>query len=85
MREERVLERIENLRVPRAWEDARIAGSPSAKVQATGYDPAGRLQYRYHGKYRQRKEREEFERILASRTGSRRCGASRATTRGATP
>src|ERR671939_1082136 len=64
VREERVLARIENLKVPPAWQDARIARSPSAKVQAIGYDSAGRLQYLYHPKYRQRKEREKFERIL---------------------
>jgi len=64
VREERVLERIENLKVPPAWEDTRIARSPSAKVQAIGYDSAGRLQYLYHLKYRERKEREKFERIL---------------------
>jgi len=34
VREERVLARIEDLKVPPAWEDARIARSPSAKVQA---------------------------------------------------
>jgi DNA topoisomerase-1 len=33
-------------------------------VQAIGYDSAGRLQYLYHPKYRERKEREKFERIL---------------------
>ena len=48
VREERVLRRIENLKVPPAWEDARIARSPSAKAQAIGYDSAGRLQYLYH-------------------------------------
>ena len=64
VREERVLARIEDLKVPPAWKDARIARSPSAKVQAIGYDSAGRLQYRYHAKYRARKEREKFERIL---------------------
>jgi DNA topoisomerase-1 len=64
VREERVLARIENLKVPPAWQDARIARSPSAKVQAIGYDSAGRLQYLYHPKYRQRKEREKFERIV---------------------
>ena len=64
VREERVLARIENLKVPPAWEDARIARSPSAKVQAIGYDSAGRLQYLYHPKYRERKEQEKFERIL---------------------
>ena len=62
--EERVLERIENLKVPPAWEDTRIARSPSAKVQAIGYDSAARLQYLYHPKYRERKEREKFDRIL---------------------
>jgi len=64
VREERVLARIENLKVPPAWEDARIARSPSAKVQAIGHDSAGRLQYLYHPTYRERKEREKFERIL---------------------
>jgi DNA topoisomerase I len=64
VREERVLTRIENLKVPPAWEEARIARSPSAKVQAIGYDSAGRLQYLYHPKYRERKERDKFERIL---------------------
>ena len=64
VREERVLRRIEELKVPPAWEEARIARSPSAKVQAVGYDSAGRLQYRYHEKYRERKEKEKFDRIL---------------------
>jgi len=65
VREERVLTRIENLKVPPAWEEACIARSPSAKVQAIGYDSAGRLQYLYHPRYRERKEREKFERILS--------------------
>jgi DNA topoisomerase-1 len=64
VREERVLSRIENLKVPPAWEEARIARGPSAKVQAVGYDSEGRLQYLYHPRYRERKEREKFERIL---------------------
>jgi DNA topoisomerase I len=64
VREKRVLTRIENLKVPPAWKEARIARSPSAKVQAIGYDSAGRLQYLYHPRYRERKEREKFERIL---------------------
>ena len=64
VREERVLRRIEILKIPPAWEEARIARGPSAKVQAIGYDSAGRLQYLYHPEYRERKEREKFERIL---------------------
>ena len=64
VREERVLSRIENLKVPPAWSEVRIARAPSAKVQAVGYDSQGRVQYLYHPKYRERKEREKFERIL---------------------
>lgn len=64
MRDERVLKRIENLKIPPAWEQAHIARGPSAKVQAIGYDSSGRLQYLYQVKYRERKEREKFERIL---------------------
>ena len=64
VREKKVLKRIESLKVPPAYEEVRIARGPSAKVQAVGYDSAGRLQYVYHPKYRERKEREKFERIL---------------------
>jgi DNA topoisomerase I len=65
VRDERVLTRIENLAVPPAWREARIARSPAAKVQAVGYDSAGRVQYLYHPRYRARKEREKFERLMA--------------------
>ena len=64
VREQKVLKRIDNLKVPPAWREVRIARSPSAKVQAVGYDSADRLQYLYHPRYRERKEREKFERIL---------------------
>src|SRR5215212_784239 len=64
VREEKVLKRIEELKIPPAWSDVHIARGPSAKVQAVGYDSAGRLQYIYSPQYRERKEREKFERIL---------------------
>lgn len=64
VREERVLSRIDGLKVPPAWSEARIARAPSAKVQAVGYDSAGRVQYLYSEAYRARKEREKYERIL---------------------
>ena len=51
VREEKVLTRIENLKVPPAWEEVHIARGPSAKVQAVGYDTAGRLQYVYSPKH----------------------------------
>ena len=64
VREEKILKRIEDLKVPPAWSDVHTARGPSANVQALGYDSAGRLQYVYSPKYRERKEREKFERIL---------------------
>ncbi len=78
VREERVLKRIENLKIPPAYEDVHIARGPSAKVQAIGYDTTGQLQYVYHPGYRQRKEREKFERILrfADRLPEMRCTTS---------
>jgi len=64
VREEKVLDRIEGLKIPPAWGDTRIARGPSAKVQTVGYDSAGRLQYLYSAKYREKKEREKYERVL---------------------
>jgi DNA topoisomerase I len=64
VREEKVLERVESLKIPPAYRDVRVARGPSAKVQAVGYDSAGRLQYVYDPKYREKKEREKFERVL---------------------
>jgi len=51
-----VLERIESLVIPPAWTDVWISPRPYAKVQATGYDKAGRKQYLYHADYRAAQE-----------------------------
>jgi DNA topoisomerase-1 len=62
--DERSLERIRKLRVPPAWRDVRIARSESSPLQAIGYDKKGRLQYRYHLKFRQRRDDEKFLRVV---------------------
>lgn len=54
----------DSLKVPPAWKDVKIARSPNAKILATGYDKAGRLQYIYNPKFRAHQEKEKFERIL---------------------
>lgn len=64
VREEKVLVSIDSLKIPPAWENVRIARGPSAKVQAIGNDSAGRLQYLYSVRYRERKKREKFEKIF---------------------
>ena len=50
VRDQRVLKRIDALRVPPGWRDVHIAASAAASVQAWGFDVKGRKQYRYHDK-----------------------------------
>ena len=52
--DERILERIDELRIPPAWKDVWISPRRTAKLQATGIDSAGRRQYLYHPEYRAR-------------------------------
>jgi DNA topoisomerase I len=58
------VERINRLAVPPAWKKVEIAKTKSAKVQARGYDAAGRLQSIYHPTFRLRQEKLKFDRIL---------------------
>src|SRR5947199_5107273 len=54
------LERITGLVIPPAWENVWISPSPSAKLQATGLDAAGRKQYLYHPAFRAQPARATF-------------------------
>jgi DNA topoisomerase IB len=56
-----VLERIRELAIPPAWEDVWVCPWPMGHIQATGTDAAGRKQYRYHDRWRERRDREKFE------------------------
>jgi len=56
-----VLQRIRELAIPPAWEEVWICPYPMGHIQATGIDAAGRKQYRYHDRWRERRDREKFE------------------------
>ena len=58
-----VLERLRALAIPPAWKDVWISPNPRARLQATGLDAAGRLQYLYHRSFREAQDREKFERL----------------------
>jgi DNA topoisomerase-1 len=58
------IERINKLAIPPAWRDVKIAKAKSAKVQAQGYDAAGRMQSIYHPTFRLKQEKLKFDRIL---------------------
>jgi DNA topoisomerase I len=58
-----VLDRIRELVVPPAWTDVWICPWPSGHLQAVGIDARGRRQYRYHDRWRVRRDAEKFARM----------------------
>ena len=58
------VERVERLAIPPAWRDVWIAPTPGAKLQATGYDKAGRKQYLYHPDFRAAQEQAKYEKLI---------------------
>ena len=58
------LERVRALAIPPAWEEVWICSHPNGHLQATGVDAAGRKQYRYHDRWRQRRDQEKFDEML---------------------
>jgi DNA topoisomerase-1 len=63
VRDRRVLDRIDALRVPPAWRDAHVAASPRSAIQAWGFDARGRKQYRYHARAVERRELRKYHRV----------------------
>jgi DNA topoisomerase I len=59
------LERIRRLAIPPAWTDVWICIDPDGHLQATGRDSRGRKQYRYHPTWREMRETNKFERLVA--------------------
>ena len=59
------LDRIRAIAIPPAWTDVWICPWPNGHLQATGRDARGRKQYRYHPRYRARRDAAKFERLIA--------------------
>ena len=58
------LERIRELAIPPAWKDVWICPYPNGHIQAVGVDAAGRKQYRYHQRWRERRDQLKFDKML---------------------
>jgi DNA topoisomerase I len=58
------LQRIQELAIPPAWKEVWISPRPTAKLQATGVDAAGRRQYLYHEDYRAAQEEAKFHKLV---------------------
>jgi DNA topoisomerase-1 len=57
------VERIRELSIPPAWKDIWICPYPNGHIQAVGLDAAGRKQYRYHQRWRERRDAIKFEKM----------------------
>jgi DNA topoisomerase I len=64
VRDARTLERIRTLAIPPAWTDVWICPSPNGHVQATGRDARRRKQYRYHARWRAKRDETKYDKML---------------------
>lgn len=58
------LERIRSLAIPPGWTEVRVSPTAGAKVQAVGFDAAGRKQYIYNESFVRRNARRKFRRLI---------------------
>jgi DNA topoisomerase I len=58
------LARIRELAIPPAWKDVWVCPHPMGHLQATGVDDAGRKQYLYHPRWRERRDQEKFDEMI---------------------
>jgi DNA topoisomerase I len=65
VRDAETLARIRSIVIPPAWTDVWICPWPNGHLQATGRDARGRKQYRYHARYRSRRDDAKFARLIA--------------------
>ncbi len=63
IRDRNLLERIDTLRIPPAWDKVHIAANPRAPIQVWGFDARGRKQYRYHPRAVQKGQMRKFYRV----------------------
>lgn len=63
--DKKAIERINSLAIPPAWTDVWICPSPNGHLQATGRDTKGRKQYRYHPRWRESRDENKYEHMIA--------------------
>lgn len=59
------LRRIAAMRIPPGWQDVHISPDPDRKVQAYGFDAAGRKQYIYSAKHVEKRDRRKWKKLLS--------------------
>jgi DNA topoisomerase-1 len=56
--------RIKELVIPPAWRDVWICPWPNGHIQAVGFDAAGRRQYLYHPRWREKRDQVKHDHVL---------------------
>ena len=59
-----IIERINTLVIPPAWEDVWICADPDGHIQVTGRDLRGRKQYRYHPRWSATREDVKYSSLV---------------------
>ena len=65
IKDEQRLLRIKRLAIPPAWTDVWICPSTNCHIQATGRDARRRKQYLYHERWREVRDENKYDRIIA--------------------
>ena len=65
LRSGETLTRIRSLAIPPAWREVWICPDPHGHLQATGRDARGRKQYRYHPRWREIRDGNKYQRMIA--------------------
>lgn len=65
IRDPKEISRINKLAIPPAYTDVWICPDPMGHMQATARDARGRKQYRYHPRWREVRDSDKYERVLA--------------------
>jgi DNA topoisomerase-1 len=64
VRDRALVRRCQGLVIPPAWTDVWICPIPEGHIQVTARDARGRKQYRYHPRFRARRDATKFERMF---------------------
>jgi DNA topoisomerase-1 len=62
--EDKIIDRINKLRIPPAWKQVWISPSATTHLQATGFDDRGRKQYIYHQKWIELSQQTKFDKLV---------------------
>ena len=65
IRDRAVLRRIKALVIPPAWTDVWICTLAHGHIQASARDAKGRKQYRYHARWREVRDEDKYDRMVA--------------------